>query len=335
MGGIDSFDMLNYVLIGIISLLSVIIFILFVTFVVRKKDPSTTLVALNEKLKTFDKSQEVFDQKALLQRTNIKKSMKKKELEGEKNKNPDLQPGLDMLEIDNIYNDMLVALKNPTCSMVIECKGINFELMSNEEKMSIEKTFATFMNNLEFPMQLYIQTRTLHYKDNTVMFDSTQKKFETGLRNLMEKLNKIETSAEPSSSDLTIVLNEIKKKRKIYEYAKQLRSQIEYIKKNYAILQNNYYIVLNYFSINPEMKVNLKLQNNLNVIRNDLQAKCNTIIENLKRCGVESYILNSQQLAELFCAAFLCEDEHLFRLRDLMESGFLKVASSIKNDHSN
>jgi len=335
MGGITSVDMINYVLIGIITLLSIIIFILFVTFVIKKKDPNEALIAINEKLKTFDNNQEVFDQKALLQRTNIKKSMKSKKLEAEKVKDSKLQPGIEMLEIDNIYNDMLVAVKNPICAMVIECNGINFELMSNQEKLSVEKTFANFMNNLEFPMQLYIQTRTLHYKDNTIMFDTMQKKAEVELRSLVEKLNAIETSPEANTSDLTTVLTKIRKKQKIYEYTKQLRSQIEAIKKNYAILQNNYYIILNYFSINTEEKVNLKLQNNLDTIRNDLQTKSNSIIENLKKCGVESYILNSHQLAELYCSAFLCEEEHLFRLRDLMESGFIRVSSSIKNIHSN
>ncbi|MGE5474245.1 MAG: hypothetical protein ACM3UU_08510 [Ignavibacteriales bacterium] len=335
MDGINSVDLINYVLIGIITILSVIVFILFVTFVVKKKDPNKTLIELNDKLKTYDKNQETFDQNALLRNTNVKKSMKKKELEGEKDKNPNLQPGVDLLDIDNINNDMLVGIKNQICAMVIECKGINFELMSKEEKMTVEKTFSNFVNNLEIPLQLYIQTRTIHYKDTTSMYDTMQTKYETELRTLMEKLNEIETSSKPNTSELAPILARIRKIQRIYEYAKQLRFQVEKIKKTNAIMQNNYYIVLNYFSINPDEKVNLKLQNNLDIIRNDLKDKCTSIIESLKRCGVESYILSSPQLAELFCSAFLCEDEHMFRLRDLMESGFLRVSSSIKDTHSN
>lgn len=336
MDGINSIDLINYVLIGIITILSLIVFFLFVTFVIKKKDPSQTLIELNEKLKPPDKNQEVFDQNALLQKTNIKKNMKKKEVEEDKNKDPNLEPGINLLDIDNINNDMLVAVKNPICAMVIECKGINFELMSKNEKSQVEKTFSNFVNNLEYPLQLYIQTRTIHYKNTSPMYDTMQKKYETELRTLMEKLNEIETSAEPNTSELVPTLAKIRKKQKIYEYAKLLRSEVEKIKKNNVIIQNNYYIVLNYFSINPEQKVNLKLQNNLDIIRDDLKSKCSIIIENLKNCGVEAYILNSYQLAELFCSAFLCEEEHMFRLRDLLESGFLRVSSSIiKNTHSN
>ena len=43
--------------------------------------------------------------------------------------------------------------------MVVECQGINYDLMSQEEKVSVEEGFSQFLNTLKEPVQLYIQTR--------------------------------------------------------------------------------------------------------------------------------------------------------------------------------
>ena len=45
--------------------------------------------------------------------------------------------------------------------MVIECQGINYDLMSEVEKTSVESGFMQFLNSLRDSVQIYIQTRTV------------------------------------------------------------------------------------------------------------------------------------------------------------------------------
>ena len=46
--------------------------------------------------------------------------------------------------------------------MVLECQGINYDLMSEVEKTSVERGFMQFLNTLRYPIQLYVQTRTIN-----------------------------------------------------------------------------------------------------------------------------------------------------------------------------
>lgn len=49
--------------------------------------------------------------------------------------------------------------------MVIQCKGINYDLLSEAEKEAVENGFTQFLNTLRFPIQLYVQTRSLNLHD--------------------------------------------------------------------------------------------------------------------------------------------------------------------------
>ena len=62
--------------------------------------------------------------------------------------------------------------------MVVECQGINYDLMSQEEKVSVEEGFSQFLNTLKEPVQLYIQTRKIN--------------LESSLNNYKEKVDEIE-----------------------------------------------------------------------------------------------------------------------------------------------
>ena len=65
------------------------------------------------------------------------------------------------LAFDKIVDSMIVRKKGEQYVMVIQCKGVNFDLLGEEEKVAIENGFVQFLNILRFPVQLYIQTRSL------------------------------------------------------------------------------------------------------------------------------------------------------------------------------
>ena len=50
--------------------------------------------------------------------------------------------------------------------MAIECQGVNYDLMSQIEKVSVEEGFQQFLNTLRHPIQIYIQTRTVNLENS-------------------------------------------------------------------------------------------------------------------------------------------------------------------------
>lgn len=333
---LSNVDMINLVLFSIIVILSVIIFMIFVSFVLQKKDPNKALSDLNEKLsKPSGEATEIYQQDIFTPTKPKKAKDKKKEAENSADTNAsDSLSGHEILNIERIYNDMLIGNKeNLICSMVIQCNGINFFLMSDEEKFQIEKTFSQFMNTVKFPIQIYIQTRTVLYDDISESQMEKQQEYEQSLKDLVDKLNTVETSSKKTDSSLPALLLEIKSKQKLYEYFKALRDQIARIRRTNAILQNNYYIVLNYFNIEPTTdKSILKNNASLDKAREVLWEKSQYLISGVKTCGVEANVLNSKKLAEMVCSSFLCEQEHILKLQDSIENGFIKMTSSISEN---
>ena len=50
--------------------------------------------------------------------------------------------------------------------MVVECQGVNYDLMSDVEKVATEEGFSEFLNTIKEPIQIYIQTRTVNLEKN-------------------------------------------------------------------------------------------------------------------------------------------------------------------------
>ena len=66
------------------------------------------------------------------------------------------------MEFDEIKDNMIVQKNGKRYLMAIECQGINYDLMSGLEKNSVEQGFLQFLNTLRYPIQIYVQTRTVN-----------------------------------------------------------------------------------------------------------------------------------------------------------------------------
>ena len=97
-----------------------------------------------------------------------KKEKKEKTIEGQetvkgkeiKAKTFAVEPVSNFMEFDKVEDNMIVTKNGLKYVMVIECQGINYDLMSGVEKNSVEEGFIQFLNTIRYPIQIYVQTRT-------------------------------------------------------------------------------------------------------------------------------------------------------------------------------
>ena len=54
------------------------------------------------------------------------------------------------MQFDKIEDNMIIQDNGARYLMVIECEGINYDLMSQIEKTSIEAGFVQFLNTLRY-----------------------------------------------------------------------------------------------------------------------------------------------------------------------------------------
>ena len=66
------------------------------------------------------------------------------------------------MKFDKIEDDMIIRKNGTKYLMIVECQGINYDLMSNVEKNSVEQGFLQFLNTLKHPIQIYTQSRTVN-----------------------------------------------------------------------------------------------------------------------------------------------------------------------------
>jgi hypothetical protein len=59
----------------------------------------------------------------------------------------------------------IVILKNGSLRAVIEVSAINFELRSEEEQMAIIQNYQRFLNSIDFPLQIVINSRNFNIEN--------------------------------------------------------------------------------------------------------------------------------------------------------------------------
>ena len=87
---------------------------------------------------------------------NSKKTTKKKR----KAKHPSTQAHLPIAEI----RDGVVVMKDGTLRAVFLTSSINFALKSEDEQNALISSYVGFLNSLDFPMQIVVQSRQLQIK---------------------------------------------------------------------------------------------------------------------------------------------------------------------------
>ncbi|TAK03997.1 hypothetical protein EPO34_02460 [Patescibacteria group bacterium] len=90
---------------------------------------------------------------------------------------PATQRYLDVAEI----RDDMVLLKDGTVRAVLLVSSINFALKSGEEQEAIIQSYITFLNSLEYPVQIVIQSRKMNIDAYIQSLNDQQKKTENDL----------------------------------------------------------------------------------------------------------------------------------------------------------
>ena len=139
------------------------------------------------------------------------------------------------MEFDDIRDNMIVRKNGEQYVMAIACQGVNYDLMSEEEKMSVEEGFVQFLNTLKFPIQLYVQTRTLNLRDIVAEYKD---KVDT-LQNEIDRIDVNLREAQKKGDKDEIADLDFRKRRKqnILEYGTDITEYVERLSANRNVLQ--------------------------------------------------------------------------------------------------
>ena len=225
------------------------------------------------------------------------------------------------MEFDDILDNMIVRKNRQQYIMVIKCKGINYDLLSEDEKIAVENGFTQFLNTLRFPVQLYVQTRSLNLRDIIEVYNSKV----DGLRQEVEDLElKIKKAKLSGNIDLQERL-EFDKRRKanVLAYGTDITDYIGRMSMNKNVLQQNTYVIVSYYAseIGAEIS-NYAKQEIDSMCFNELYIRTQSIIRGLAAAEVYGRILESEELAELLYIAYNRDDAEIIQLRKALEAEY-------------
>ena len=225
------------------------------------------------------------------------------------------------MEFDKIEDNMIVQKNGKRYIMIIKCQGINYDLMSGVEKNSVEQGFIQYLNTLRYPIQIYVQTRTV---DLTGSISEYKQKVQELNNNLAQKefdYNQKERSGQYSKMQLAKERYEVVKARNLYEYGLDIVNNTERMSLNRNILSKQYYVIISFYPEESNNEVYTKDEIR-NIAFSELYTRAQSTISLLSVCGVTGRILDSMEIADLLYSAYNRDEAEMYDLKKAINAGF-------------
>ena len=234
---------------------------------------------------------------------------------------------MDFMEFDTIIDNMISQKNGNRYIMVVECQGINYDLMSEVEKNSVEEGFIQFLNTIRHPIQIYTQTRTINLDNSIQTYKEKVKEIETELQKQEMQYNQMVKSENYTKEQLDVVYFELTKQKNLYEYGKDIIYSTEKMSLNKNVLNQKYYIIIPYF-VEELGENSFDKEEQRNLAFSELYTRAQSVVRTLGVCGVNGKILNSNELVELLYVAYNRDEAEVYSLDKALKAGYDELYST-------
>ena len=234
------------------------------------------------------------------------------------------------MEFDKIEDNMIIRKNGIQYLMAIECQGINYDLMSSLEKNSVEEGFLQFLNTLRYPIQLYIQTRTVNLGNSIQRYRERVNNIKNEYIKRQMEYNSILASDRATMRDINNARFELVKIQNLYEYGLDIIENTERMNLNKNILKKHYYVIISY---TPEEISDSKYDKEeiKSMAFSDLYTRAQALISSLGVCDVYGKVLDSNELAELLYIAYNRDEAEVYQLDQALKAGTDELYSTAKD----
>ena len=264
-----------------------------------------------------------------------KKEKKEKTIEGQENakgkeikaKTFAVEPVSNFMEFDKVEDNMIVTKNGLKYVMVIECQGINYDLMSGVEKNSVEEGFIQFLNTIRYPIQIYVQTRTINLESSIQTYRDRVKQIEDNFQRQEQRYREMRSSGRYTKEQLDSAYYELTKQRNLTEYGKDIIFSTERMSLNKNVLNQKYYIIVPYYP--EELGQNdFDKQEIQNLAFSELYTRAQSVIRTLAACDVNGKILTSNELVDLLYVAYNRDEQEVYGIDKALRAGYDELYST-------
>lgn len=216
------------------------------------------------------------------------------------------QQYLDILEV----RDDTVVLKDGTLRAVLLVSSINFSLKSEEEQEAVIEAYTQFLNTIDFPLQIVVQSRRLdidHYLESLQTIEQQQS----------NELLQLQTRDYRQFVAELVQIADIMTKRfyVVIPYSPKVDRPAKFFPRLFNVFQ-------------PTATIHLK-QKQFDEFRTELFKRVDNVMNALDAAGLKSVLLDTQSLIELYYNSYNPETSRQQKLQDVKRMN-LEEVSSIK-----
>lgn len=233
---------------------------------------------------------------------------------------------IDFMDFDKIEDNMIIQ-KRGKFLMVVECQGINYDLMSEMEKVSVEQGFISFLNTLRHPVQLYIQTRTINLERSIDGYKSRLSDIDKKYLSLQDEYDRLLKDKTSSITEIEKAKYELVKQKNLKEYTEDIIRDIERQSLNRSILNKRYYVIIPCYQ-SEIVAGDFDKSEVKNMAFSELYTRARAVINSLFACQVTGKVLNSEELTELLYIAYNRDESDLFWMEKIKQAGFDELYST-------
>lgn len=234
---------------------------------------------------------------------------------------------LDFMEFDTVIDNMISQKDGKRYVMVVECQGINYDLMSEAEKNGVEDGFVQFLNTLRHPVQIYTQTRTVNLDNSIQTYKEKIKEIEMTLEKQEMQYKQMQRSETYTEEQLNKAYFELTKQRNLYEYGKDIIYSTEKMSLNKNVLNKKYYVVVPYY-VEELGENDFDKQEQRNLAFSELYTRAQSIIRTLAVCGINAKVMDSNELVELLYVAYNRDEAEVYGLEKALKAGYDELYST-------
>lgn len=193
--------------------------------------------------------------------------------------------------------DGVVVMKDGSMRTVIMVSSINFALKNEDEKNAIISSYQSFLNSLNFPIQIMVRSRKLH-------LDKYLGDVNTALQKQTNELLKLQTT----------------------QYIEFINELLQYAN----IMEKRFFIVVPYYPSGVEkvgfvkkfLSSEPKEHSSFEMNKMELTDRTDRVISGLGSVGMRCVVLNTEDLIELYYTVYNPDTAGEEKLRD---SGLLEA----------
>jgi hypothetical protein len=182
--------------------------------------------------------------------------------------------------------DGIVVLKDGGLRAIVLANSTNLSLKSADEQQATIMQFQSFLNTLDFSVQISIQSRRLDIRPYLLLLENRMK-----VQN--EPLLKLQT-------------------KEYIEFIKNFTETVSIMTKNFFVVVPYTHVDItpetsifkNLFSKKNKQEEDLKNQLDFEEKRSQLEERVGVIQQGLSRCGIKSAQLGTEEVVEVFYKVF-------------------------------